>query len=384
MKERIKIEFILLLALLAFLFTASICWAIETTSVGEGRTRQEAINNGIRAAVEQALGTMVKSDSQVSQGKLIWDRIASASAGYVKNYEVLAEGKDPITDAYKVKLKVTLDDYKLKGAVDDFLNDPRQKQIFQETKFDERKVIVVYQPQTGFDLPYDSKGVQTIMGLVQDKLAAHGFRVFLPEQIRRIKGKSAEMVADEETAIQIGRQETGDCVVVVSLDGAKRRTDDGFYLLMCTLTLRAFDITTGALFANVQDRDKTISRGGDYAIQDGISRAAIKIGPRAVDRLVKKIVQRFSGRPKYITLIFTNISKKNQNRMEDILDELGWRVRVARQTGNYIEFEVIGEADPTSVRKIVRKEIQKSGLPLKAGEKVGYRITFNGEATGGY
>ncbi len=383
MEKRGKIQFFLLFSWLVFLSMATTSWAIETTSIGEGQTRQEAINNGIRVAVEQALGTLVKSDTQVSQGKLVWDRIASASAGYVKDYKVLAEGKDPVTDVYKVKLAVNVDDYKLKGAVDDFLKDPKQQQIFQETKFDERKVIVVYQPQTGFDLPYDSKGVQTIMGLVQDKLAAHRFRVFLPEQIKRIKGKSAEMVVDEETAIEIGRQETGDCVVIVSLDGAKRPTNDGFFLLMCTLNLRAFDTTTGALFANVQDRDKTISRGGDYAIQDGISRAAIKIGPRAVENLVKKIVKRFSG-PKYITLILKNISRKNQNQMEDILDELGWRVRVARQTGNYIEFEIIGEADPSSVRKIVRKEIQKAGLPLKAGEKVGSRITFDGEATGGY
>jgi hypothetical protein len=383
MEKRGKTKLFMVVIWLVFLSMATMSWAVETTSIGEGRTRQEAINNGIRVAVEQALGTMVKSDTQVTNGKLIWDRIASASAGYVKNYNVLAEGKDPVTDVYKVKLAVTVDDYKLKGAVDDFLNDPRQQQIFQQTKFDERKVVVVYQPQTGFDLPYNSKGVQTIMGLVQDKLAAHGFRVFLPEQIRRIKGKSAEMVVDEETAIEIGRQETGDCVVIVSLDGAKRPTSDGFFLLMCTLNLRAFDTTTGALFANVQDRDKTISRGGDYAIQDGISRTAIKIGPRAVERLVKKIVKRFSG-PKYITLIFRNISMKNQNKMEDVLEELGWRIRVARQTGKYIEFEIIGEADPTSIRKIVRREIQKAGLPLKSGEKVGYRITFNGEATGGY
>jgi hypothetical protein len=383
MEKGVKTGLFLVIAWLVLLSMATVSWAAETTAIGEGRTRQEAINNGIRVAVEQALGTMVKSDTQVTNGKLIWDRIASASAGYVKNYNVLAEGKDPVTDAYKVKLAVTVDDYKLKGAVDDFLNDPRQQQIFQQTKFDERKVVVVYKPQTGFDLPYNSKGVQTIMGLIQDKLAAHGFRVFLPDQIKRIKGKSAEMVVDEETAIEIARQETGDCAVVVSLDGAKRPTSDGFFLLMCTLNLRAFDTATGALFANVQDRDKTISRSGDYAIQDGISRAAIKIGPRAVERLVKKIVKRFSG-PKYITLIFRNISSKNQNRMEDILDGLGWRIRVARQTGKYIEFEVIGEADPSSVRKIVRKEIQKAGLPLKAGEMVGSRITFGGDATGGY
>jgi len=383
MGKKVKIELFLVFTWLVFLSMITLSWAVETTSIGEGQTRQEAINNGIRVAVEQALGTMVKSDTQVTNGKLIWDRIASASAGYVKNYNVLAEGKDPVTDVYKVKLAVDVDDYKLKGALDDFKNDPKQQQIFQQTKFDERKVIVVYQPQTGFDLPYNSKGVQTIMGLVQDKLAANGFRVFLPEQIQRVKGKSAEMVVDEETAIEIGRQETGDCVVIVSLDGARRPTNDGFFLLMCTLNLRAFDTTTGALFANVQDRDKTVSRGGDYAIQDGISRAAIKIGPRAVDNLVKKIVKRFSG-PKYVTLIFKNISRENQNKMEDILEELGWRARVARQTGTYIEFEIIGEADPTSVRKIVRREIQKAGLPLKSGEKAGARITFNGEATGGY
>ena len=383
MEKRVKIEQFLVLAWLVFLSMTTISWAIETTSIGEGRTRQEAINNGIRTAVEQALGTMVKSDTQVTDGKLIWDRIASASAGYVKNYNVLAEGKDPVSEIYKVKMAVTVDDYKLKGAVDDFLNDPKQQQIFQQTKFDERKVVVFYKPRTGFDLPYDSKGVQTIMGLIQDKLAAHSFRVFLPDQIRRIKNKSAEMVVDEGTAIEIARQETGDCAVIVSLDGARRPTSDGFFLLMCTLNLSAYDTSTGALFANVQDRDKTISRGGDYAIQDGISRAAIKIGPRAVERLVKKIVKRFSG-PKYIALIFRNISPKNQNKTEDILNGLGWRIRVARQTGKYIEFEVIGEADPSSVRRIVRKEIQKARLPLKTGEFVGSRITFEGEDTGGY
>lgn len=70
--------------------------------------------------------------------------------------------------------------------------------------------------------------------------------------------------------------------------------------------------------------------------------------------------------------------------MEDILDDMGWRTRVARQTGTYLEFEVIGEADPTSVRKIVRKEIRKAGLPLTSGSFEGYSITFNGKTTGGY
>ncbi len=144
MDKRRKIHLFSAAAWLVFLSMVTMSWASETTSIGEGRTRQEAINNGIRVAVEQALGTMAKSDSRVNNGKPVWDHIASAGAGFVKNYNVLLEGKDPIRDVYKVKLTVNVDDYKIKGAVDDFLNDPLQLQTFQQTKFDERKVVVVY------------------------------------------------------------------------------------------------------------------------------------------------------------------------------------------------------------------------------------------------
>lgn len=385
MKTKRKGWVFLLVAVLVLSFLSSVSWAIETTAVGEGRTRQEAVNNAIRAAVEQVLGTMVKSQTQVSQGKLIWDRIASASAGYVKNYDVIAEGKDPVSEQYKVKLKVDLDDHKLKNAVDEFLKDPRAQRAFQETRFDERKIIVVYQPRTGFDLPANSKGVQTIMDLIEDKLASYGFRVFLPDQLVRIKKKAAEMVVDEAAAINLGRQEAADAAVLVSFDGAKRPTSDGYYLIMVTLTLKALDVTTGELFANVQDRDKTIARSGKYGIQDGVARAAIKVGPRVAERLTKKIVTRFSTkRAKFVSLIFRNVSSKNQDKIESLLEEIGWRYRVARQTGKYIEMEVFSEADPTSVRRTIRQATLKAGLKVKPTEMIGSRVIFDGQDTGGY
>jgi hypothetical protein len=385
MEPKRKVWLFLAAGILVFSALLSTSWALETTAIGEGRTRQEAINNGIRVAVEKALGTLVKSQTQVSQGKLIWDRIASASAGYVKNYDVIAEGKDPVNEQYKVKLKVDLDDHKLKNALDEFIKDPRAQRTFQETKFDERKVVVVYQPRTGFDLPYKSKGVQTIMDLIEDKLAGYGFRVFLPGQLKRIRGGAAETVADEETAINIARQEAGDAVVVVSFDGAKRPTSDGYNLIMVTLTVKAFDATTGELFANVQDRDKTIARNGKYGIQDGVARAAIKVGPRVAENLTKKIVKRFSTkRAKFAVLIFRNISTKKQSKIEDLFDDIGWRYRVARQTGKYLEVEVFSDADPTSVRQTMRKSLRKAGLSLTPSEFAGSRIVFEGTDTGGY
>jgi len=373
----------LVLGLLFFFFMSSPLWARTVTVIGEGQTRQAAINNGIRAAVEEALGSYITSSSNVAQGKLIYDRVTSASAGYVKSYNVIAEGTDPVTGVYKVKLNVVLDDIKLKSAVSQFMEDPRFQRTFQETKFDERKVVVLYKPRTGLDLPFNSKAVQSVMDLIQDRLSGKGFRVFLPSQLKRIRGRAAEMVIDEETAINIARQETGDAVVLVSFDAGKRPTSDGYYLIYATLTLKAYDATTGELFANVQDRGKTITRGGDYGLADGIARVAIKIGPRVVDRLISKIVRRFSGaRAKFVMLILRNVNINQQDKVEDVLEELGWRYRISRQTGSYMEIEIFSEADPTSVRRILRRAFKKRAMALVPAEISGARVMFEGSYTG--
>ena len=376
------------MSLLGFLLLTSCLWARTVTAIGEGQTRQMAINNAIRSAVEEALGAYITSYTNVSQGKLIHDRITSASAGYVKSYNVIAEGRDPVTGTYKVKLSVVIDDIKLKSAIDEFMENPQFQRTFQQTKFDERKVVVVYIPRTGLDLPYESKAVQSVMDLIEDRLAGRGFRVFLPGALKRIRKRAAEMVIDEETAINIARQEAGDAVVVVSFDAGKRPTEDGYWIIYATLTLKAYDVTTGELFANVQDRGKTITRGGSYGLQDGIARVAIKIGPRVVDRLVKKIVYRFSGaRQKFVMVIIRNVSVPTQDKVEDVLEELGWRYRVARQTGSYMEIEIFSEADPTSVRRVLRKAFKRRNLGLVPAEMAGSRVIFEGTysgAGGGY
>ena len=358
------------LILCLMLYLTSFSLAIEVTAIGEGHTRQEAINNGIRVAIEKALGTYIKSQIEVSQGRLIYDRIVSASAGYVRNYKVLVEGKDPITHIYKVKLLVFIDDYKLKNVLKKFKEDPRFRRVFQEIQFEEKRIIVIYMPRTSFDLPANSKAVQTVMDLIEDKLVEYGFRVFLHNKIWQIQ--------DEKAAIKVAREEGGDVVILVSLDTGIRSTSDGYYLIKATLTLKAYDVTTGELFANVQDTNKTITWGSDYGIQDGVTRIVLKIGPRCVNNFIRKIVNRFSTiRAKFVVLIFRNISPNDQDKIENLLNEIGWRYRIAYQTGNYIEIEIFCEADPASVRHVMRKRLKAAGLSFIPIEMVGSKIIFD-------
>jgi len=69
-----------------------------------GAARDQAIEDGMRKAVEQALGTNLKSESLVENFQLVEDRILTWSAGYVKKYEILKEGKAQM-DSYEVQMR---------------------------------------------------------------------------------------------------------------------------------------------------------------------------------------------------------------------------------------------------------------------------------------
>ncbi len=89
--------------------------ATEITVVGVGSilnndaaaARDQAIDDAMRKAVQQALGTFIKSETLVQNYQLVDDRILSWSAGYVKKYDILREGKVPI-DTYEVQIRATV------------------------------------------------------------------------------------------------------------------------------------------------------------------------------------------------------------------------------------------------------------------------------------
>lgn len=365
---------------LVWLSISTAAWALTVTSVGDGPTRQAAINNALRAAIEQGLGSYLQSSTKVAEGKLDYDRIISSSAGYIKKYEVLAEGKDPIDGSYKVKIKTDLNDYKMKGLMKQFREDPRFQKSFQKATFDNRRVVLYYRKRTDEALPADSMAAKEIVDLVSDKLSGYGFRVFLPDQLARIKNRNLALGADEKTAIQMARQENGDAVVIIDVSAGSRRTSEGYRVIHTTLGLKAYDVTTGESFANVTRREAIVARGGDYGIEEGAARAVDKAGKKAADELVAKIVKRFSTqREKFVVFAFRDTSAPKQTAIYKVMQDLGWDFRVDKQYGTYLEVEVFTEADPTAANFSFRQGLQKAGLHLTQVEMKGAEIVYSGQ-----
>ena len=352
--------------------------AQKVVATGVGPSREAAIREASRNAVEQAVGSCLSSRTEVSGGRLDMDRITSSISAYVRGYDVLAEGKDPIDDVYKVKLEVEVDDHKVQDAVTEFLDDPRFQKTFQRNQFDQRRVLVLYNRRTSNDPGYHTQGVQTLMDRVQDRLAGYGFRVFLPEELARIRENTIDTMVDQEAALRLARLEKAEAVVVASIDSGALKTDDGLLVVRATISIKAYDATTGELFATVQDRGKTMAHADGFSLEDGVAKIAIDAGGRASDSLTKKIVKRFSlNREKFVVLAFTNVNADVQHGAEKLLRTLGWDYRLARQSDEYLEVEVFTSLSPQDAAWEFEEAARNDGLPVERASSSGSRLIFN-------
>jgi len=59
---------------------------------GRGNTTEQARDNGFRLAVEQALGTLISSETEVQNGRMARDEIISYAAGYVDRFTIVSTG----------------------------------------------------------------------------------------------------------------------------------------------------------------------------------------------------------------------------------------------------------------------------------------------------
>jgi hypothetical protein len=77
---------ILTMTIIGLLITAN-SWAVIVT--GTGMTKEEAINKGLREAVEMYTGTLVYGVTDVENYQLQKDQIVATSIGYVKSYKII-------------------------------------------------------------------------------------------------------------------------------------------------------------------------------------------------------------------------------------------------------------------------------------------------------
>lgn len=84
---------------------------------GQGKTQDEAKQNALRSAIEQAFGTFISSKTEILNDNLVKDEIVSVSNGNIQKFEIISEVQIP-NGGYATSLKATVSVSKLTSFVE--------------------------------------------------------------------------------------------------------------------------------------------------------------------------------------------------------------------------------------------------------------------------
>jgi len=95
MKNSIKLFFASILFVCSTSVFAQNVDIVTLTTTAEGRTKDEAVTNALRSAIEQAFGTFISSNTKIVNDEIVKDEIVTVSNGNVKKYDVLSSSSLP-------------------------------------------------------------------------------------------------------------------------------------------------------------------------------------------------------------------------------------------------------------------------------------------------
>jgi hypothetical protein len=84
---------------------------------GQGKTQDEAKQNALRNAIEQAFGTFISSKTEILNDNLVKDEIVSVSNGNIQKFEVISELNTP-NDGFIISVSATVSVSKLTSFIE--------------------------------------------------------------------------------------------------------------------------------------------------------------------------------------------------------------------------------------------------------------------------
>ncbi|MDY7036829.1 MAG: hypothetical protein SV375_11795 [Thermodesulfobacteriota bacterium] len=189
---------------------------IRAIGVADGkssRARDEALNDALRKAVEQGVGTFVTAELTVEQRKLVDERIYTESQGYIQRYEIVREG--PQEDIYEVEIRALVKMGKLAGDLESIGLLIRKKQ-------NPRVMVIIHSGEINTSFPGVAlEGNRNAENQIESSLIGKGFQLIDAGQAGRKKQLETLLLkGDPSRAGKIAKDFGADILI----EGDVRRT----------------------------------------------------------------------------------------------------------------------------------------------------------------
>jgi len=272
---------------------------IQATGVGSifngdvAAARDRAIDDALRKAVEQALGTYIDAQTKVENYMVVEDRILSWSRGYVSNWKILSEMKKT-PELYEVQVMATVN-------VNDLQRDAEAVRNLIQNMGNPRIMFLIDEQNIGESYDryhYFEVNMTAAETAMMNKFLEKNFDVVDPATVRQNKKRDAVLAAingDRKAAAAIAASVDAE-VVVTGKAIAKVATGinlAGMKSCQANITARVIDadvgtvIATGSKHAAYPHIDEVT--GGTLAIQ----KAADALSDELIGKILEKWRQRY-------------------------------------------------------------------------------------------
>ncbi len=310
--------------------------------VAKDIARDKALENALRLAVEQAVGTLVESETVVENYQVLSDRIYTNSSGYVSSYDILSERSEDALYFVKVLAKVKTsglsNDLAAIGLLMSRVEKPRVAVMISETNAQQQTNYggtsvrtspgsTVYQGYMSSYTNNISQAESIIISAFQDK----GFLVVDAGVIRsKLEAQSAYAAfqGDNAKAASLANSFGADILVIgEALLSFTQIPDTGMVTAHATMNARAVRAGNGEIVASSQGQGKAPHLDPTTGSQKALEKASQLLSRDIIGKVLKKWQEETSGS----RMIAVNINGVNPESLSILKEQLKSKVRGVSQ-----------------------------------------------------
>lgn len=335
--------------------------------------KKEALRDAFRAAVEQAVGVQVKSESLVENMTLIKDKILVKSDGYVEKWKITREKKE--ADSFVLEIEAWV----RKGALnkDLFLNGIDVNQVYDW--IGKPRILVLMADYID--------GAQALTSFanteVENLLISKGIKVLRDEQVKIIAQRDVTLAFDnKDKAIALGQRFGAEIVIAGKCvsNFSRELTISGYKYVFYTshMEIKIFRTTTGELMVSKMYTEVPGKNTSALGKNDAILRSIQNITQANAKDIVYRLVKEWfegAAKVKIYQILLSGVTNMDVTALINSLAEMPDIVNVFKRSYNRglaeieVEYNGLQEKLSTAIESNVT-------LPLVLTNEEPYRISF--------
>ncbi len=266
--------------------------------------RDKALDDALRRAVEQAVGTFISTDSMTERYRIIHDKILVQSAGYVKNYRILTEKQQD--NLYRIKIHAEVGNTALR-------NDLQALGLLQVLAEKPKVMVIMEEKVAGMFGTNAWEAIGQAESTLIEELLANGFTVVDAQTVKANipRDRALRMLSgDNQAAAAAGLQAGAQLVLVgkaMSKNAGGRVMGSSLQSLQAVVQARAIRADDAFVIASRSARAAHAHvdemQGGTIAIE--------KASKNLANNLIQDVQQNWRGetygRSRQVTIALTGL-----------------------------------------------------------------------------